>query len=300
MFWKRTLAEAGQHALSAVFAPFDAALSQVETYDLTFAGFGGHPVRGWFLVPKGVPAPMPAVVTYLGYGDGRGLPHDWLTWPAAGYATLIMDTRGQGGESDRAGATADPAGTGNPQTPGTMTRGILDPETYVYRRIFTDAARAVDVAAGHPAVDPARIVVYGGSQGGGIAQAVAFLRPNVRAALILAPFLTHFRRAVEITDTDPYGELVRFFRTQREAVEQAQNTLDYFDGINFAAHARIPARYSVALMDPVCPPSTVFAAFNHYAGPKEIRVWPFNGHESGGPLDQLDNLTYVRALMAGT
>jgi cephalosporin-C deacetylase len=34
-------------------------------------------------------------------------------------------------------------------------------------------------------------------------------------------------------------------------------------------------------MDEVCPPSTVFAAFNHYAGPKEIEVYPFNGHENG-------------------
>ena len=30
----------------------------------------------------------------------------------------------------------------------------------------------------------------------------------------------------------------------------------------------------------------MFAAYNHYAGPKEIRVWPFNGHEAG-TLDQV-------------
>ena len=48
----------------------------------------------------------------------------------------------------------------------------------------------------------------------------------------------------------------------------------------------MPALFSVGLMDIVCPPSTVFAAYNHYAGPKEIRVWPFNGHEAG-TLDQV-------------
>jgi cephalosporin-C deacetylase len=37
-------------------------------------------------------------------------------------------------------------------------------------------------------------------------------------------------------------------------------------------------------MDTVCPPSTVFAAYNNYAGPKEISVYPFNDHE-GGQLD---------------
>ncbi len=36
-------------------------------------------------------------------------------------------------------------------------------------------------------------------------------------------------------------------------------------------------------MDDVCPPSTVFAAHNWYGGPREIDVYPFNGHEGGGP-----------------
>jgi cephalosporin-C deacetylase len=34
-------------------------------------------------------------------------------------------------------------------------------------------------------------------------------------------------------------------------------------------------------MDHTCPPSTVFAAYNHYAGPKAIEVYPFNDHEAG-------------------
>ena len=44
---------------------------------------------------------------------------------------------------------------------------------------------------------------------------------------------------------------------------------------------------SVGLHDPVCPPSTVFAAYNHYAGPKRLQLWPFNRHESG-EIDQFD------------
>jgi cephalosporin-C deacetylase len=34
-------------------------------------------------------------------------------------------------------------------------------------------------------------------------------------------------------------------------------------------------------MDGTCPPSTVFAAYNHYAGPKDITVYPFSDHEGG-------------------
>ena len=52
--------------------------------------------------------------------------------------------------------------------------------------------------------------------------------------------------------------------------------------LNFAARATAPALYSVALMDDVRPPETVYASYNHYLGPKDISVYPYNGHEGGG------------------
>ena len=35
--------------------------------------------------------------------------------------------------------------------------------------------------------------------------------------------------------------------------------------------------FSVGLADLITPPSTVFAAFNHYAGEKQIEIYEFNG-----------------------
>ena len=43
-------------------------------------------------------------------------------------------------------------------------------------------------------------------------------------------------------------------------------TLSYFDGVSFARRAAAPALFSVGLMDMVCPPSTVYAAFNASRG----------------------------------
>uniref|UniRef100_UPI0039895535 acetylxylan esterase n=1 Tax=Conyzicola sp. TaxID=1969404 RepID=UPI0039895535 len=39
--------------------------------------------------------------------------------------------------------------------------------------------------------------------------------------------------------------------------------------------------------DATCPPSTVFGAYNAYAGPKQMSVWEFNGHEGGDTEDLL-------------
>lgn len=47
---------------------------------------------------------------------------------------------------------------------------------------------------------------------------------------------------------------------------------------------------------PVCPPSTVFAAYNHWSGPKDIRVWPWNRHEGGGYFQDLEQLRFLRTL----
>ncbi|MBB5078658.1 acetylxylan esterase [Nonomuraea endophytica] len=296
-FWARTLREARAFPADPVYTPYDLPLTGVEVFDVQFSGWGGDRINGWFIVPRGADGPLPCVMHYIGYSGGRGFPHDHLLWPNAGYAVFVVETRGQGGASvGSPGATPDPRGGASAQAPGMMTRGILDPDDYYYRRVFTDAVRAVDVAIDHPLVDGARVVASGGSQGGGIAQAVTGLRDDVAGALIDVPFLTHFRRALEITGRDPYQEVVRYLASLRGNADQVFRTLSYFDGLNFAARGNAPVLYSVALMDDVCPPSTVFAAYNHWQGSKEITVWPWNQHEGGGGFQREEQVRYLSKL----
>jgi cephalosporin-C deacetylase len=272
-FWQRTLAEARQQPLEARFTPADSGLRLMEVFDVTFNGYGGQPVKAWLYLPRQRGEALPCVVEYIGYGGGRGLPIEWLLWSSAGYAHLVMDTRGQG-SSWRSGDTPDlePDGS-NPQSPGFMTRGILNPDTYYYRRVFTDAVRAIEAARAAPGVDGERIAVTGGSQGGGITLAVSGLVPDLAAAMPDVPFLCQYRRAMDLTDANPYQEIVKFCSIHRDKIETVFNTLSYFDGLNFAARARCPALFSTGLMDEICPPSTVFAAYNHYAGAdKHIKV----------------------------
>ena len=239
---------------------------------------------------------MPCIVEYIGYGGGRGLPIDWLLWSNAGYAHFVMDTRGQGSEW-RTGDTPDPEPDGaNPHVPGFMTRGILHPETYYYRRVFTDAVRAVEAVHSRPAIDAKRVVATGGSQGGGISLAVAGLVPDLSATMPDVPFLCHYRHATEIIDTHPYNEIAQFCQRHRDKIDTVFNTLAYFDGVNFAARAQCPAFFSVGLMDEICPPSTVFAAYNHYAGPKQIKVWPYNHHEGGESFQSVEKMRFLQKL----
>ncbi|CAN5907514.1 hypothetical protein BH24DEI2_BH24DEI2_23330 [soil metagenome] len=86
-FWDDTLAEARAHPLNAIFEKVETRLKTVESYDVTFAGYGGQSIKGWLSLPVGhssTAGKLPCVVEYIGYGGGRGFPSDWLLYPSAG------------------------------------------------------------------------------------------------------------------------------------------------------------------------------------------------------------------------
>ena len=178
---------------------------------MTFNGYGGQPIKGWLQLPRQRAGRLPCVVEYIGYGGGRGFPTDWLLWASAGYAHLVMDTRGQGSAwrkatrptRERRRQPAVPR-LYDPRHPATR-------ETYFYRRVFTDAVRAVEAARSHPAIDrrahrrhrrqPGRRHLR--SPSAGWCRMCRSRMPDV-------PFLCHYRRATEIIDTLPYEEIANY------------------------------------------------------------------------------------------
>ncbi|GAA3635777.1 acetylxylan esterase [Microlunatus ginsengisoli] len=314
-FWQRTLAESRAHELELSAELVDNKLALIDTYDVGYSGFGGTSVRAWLHVPAGASGPLPTVVQYRGYSRGRGFPHSNTEFAQAGWATLVMDTRGQGWrEGGPAGSDDRSIDGGVSQSPGFMTGGILRPEDYYYRRVYVDALRLVECLAFLPQVDPSRVVLTGGSQGGGITIATAGLAvlPGAELAGVRllgaapdVPFLCHFRRAVELTDSHPYREIALYLAGWRDHADAAYRTLSYHDGVNLGRLASCPALFSVALMDLTCPPSTVYAAYNAWgeAAPgglpaKEIAVYPHNDHEGGEAYQYDRQLDWFGALFA--
>lgn len=295
-FWAGTLAK-NNHSLDASFQPSTSILTTIETLDVSFRGYLGDEIRGWLHLPANRPAGrLPCVVEYIGYGGGRGYPHQHVLWAAAGFAHFVMDTRGQG-SAWSTGHTPDP-NTGANAYPGFLTRGVLNRDEYYYRRLYVDAIRAVDAARSHPDVDPAKIAVAGVSQGGGLSVTVASLRNDVMAAIPEVPFLADMRRATELVDTAPYNELSHFLKVHRERIDEVFQTLSYFDVALLAQRATAPALFSVGMMDTICPPSTVFAAYNAYRGPKQIAEYAYNEHDGGGELHEISKVGWLRALVA--
>lgn len=247
-----------------------------EVYDAEFSGAGGDRIRAWYITPAHGDVHT-IMVTFIGYGGGRGAPAEHILLPALGYAVFVMDTRGQGGRWTF-GATGD-AGSGGPENSLVMTRGVTSPETYYYTRLITDAALAVDAAA-ELAGPTAQIAVGGASQGGGLALAAAALHGRrIAACQADVPFLCDIQRAITLAPHAPYTEIPEFLAHNTHLAGAVLDTLRYVDCALLARRVTAPTLMSVSLMDPICPPSTVFAAYNEIPAAKDIAVHPFSQHD---------------------
>ena len=135
----------------------------------------------------------------------------------------------------------------------------------------------------------------GGSQGGGITLAAAGLVPEVArwpCRMCLSCATTAAPPSWSIPCPTARSPIT--CKVHRDKVETVFHTLAYFDGMNFSARAKAPALFSVGLMDTICPPSTVYAAYNHYAGPKQINIYEYNNHEGGGTFQTEAKLKFLQ------
>jgi len=296
-FWRETLSSYVLDDPKPTLVAIESPITEVEIFDVTIPGYNQDPVKGWFLTPKNLTTSQPVVVIFEGYGGGRGNYNEWLFWANCGYPTLVMDTRGQGG-GHRRGDTPDGSYPRSSSTPGFMTMGIESKEDYYYRRVFSDAVAFVRAAKKLPHANPNRIVTTGGSQGGGIALAAASLAPEVFATMPDVPFLCHIHRAIELTDAYPYQEIVNYCRIHRTDSARALETLTYFDVMNLVTSAKAHALISLGMHDPICPPDTIFAMRNHYAGPVTTQIWEFNMHEGGASDQNLLQAKWLNELIA--
>lgn len=274
-FWDMTKKELAKTPVKYELQPYDYPSRGVKVFRLSYPGFMDANIDGWFAIPDG-PGKYPGIVLYHGYNwAADGDIHETVDLALHGYAVLHMLVRGQQGKS------VDNVVTSHGNTSGWMSKGILSKDEYYYRAVYMDSVRAVEILASMSDVDTDRIGVIGGSQGGALTLAAAALSDIPAAAAATYPYLCHFNRAIDITPAMPYLELNEFFRrySDPEVEVQAKRTLTYFDIMNLAPMIKCPVLVASGLVDNITPPSTIFAAYNHMACPKEIAVYRYHGHE---------------------
>lgn len=242
---------------------------------LSYTGFADEPIHCWFIQPN--TCADATVVKFLGYGVGRSTPLPHLIQPVAGYSTLVVETRGQGGGPDV--DTADSWPTTGAAVPGYLTRGISEPHHYYYFRAYLDAALAVQLVAAELGSRSDSIVTIGHSQGAALALAAAALQPELVAQCYAdTPFLCDIAHSAAVAADQPYAELSAFLGKHPDRADQALNTLSYFDLAHLSASVLAHTSISLGLMDACCPPRGIYATYNQIPGRKRLRVRPFGDH----------------------
>ena len=271
-FWDTTTAAAMKQPLNGELIPYTLPAGTVEFYAVRFDGFEGGRIAGWYARPKS-DGRFPALCIYHGYSGRAHRPLELLPYAAQGICVLSMDTRGQNGQSQ------DTATYPEGHQIGWMTQGIRNPKTYYYRYVYADALRALELLAHREEVDADRIAITGLSQGGGISLAVAALSKRPILCLPDIPFLCDYRRAITIAQAGPYPEIPGFLKSFPNLYETIVQTLSYHDCLNLAPWIQCRTVVSNCLWDEICPPSTIFAVYNHITAEKSIEVYPFHKHE---------------------
>ncbi len=273
--------------------------ANIEAFDLWFTGVGGARIYAKYLRPKTAggatannttPGPaknLPAVLQFHGYSGNSGEWLDKFGWPAEGFCYAAMDCRGQGGRSEDSGAVKGTTLRGH------IVRGLDDPDPrkLAFRQIFLDTVQLARVVMSFAEVDADRVGCFGISQGGALSLACAALEPRIRRTAPVYPFLCDYQRVWEMDlAKDAYEELRYFFRSfdpRHERETEIFTKLGYIDVQHLAPRIQAEVLLFTSLMDPICPPSSQFAAYNKITSPKNTVVYPDFAHEPlPGQLDR--------------
>lgn len=277
-FWDRSLEEMNAVDPMPTYTPHDFVSKIADCYDLYFKSTKGATIYARFARPKNAEGRLPAILHFHGLGANCESWRTIIAYVSQGFCVASMDVRGQGGLSEDVGGFQGPT-FANP-----FIRGVEgEPENMLYRDIYLDTAMLYRVVTMRNDVDPARVGVYGGSQGGGLALACAALVPEIRLCAPDFPYLSDYRRVWNMDLANGAYDAIKYYFRQRDPRHEREDEffykLGYIDIQNLAHRIRAKVHMSTGLMDTTCPPSTQFAAFNKITSEKEVVIYPDFGHE---------------------
>ena len=149
-----------------------------------------------------------------------------------------------------------------------------DRNNYYYKRVYLGCVRALDFIESLDKYNGSTLGVTGGSQGGALSIITAALDERV-------DFLAAFYPA--LADLTGYlhgraGGWPHLFRDEFTNKPEKVETSRYYDVVNFARLVNIPGWYSWGYNDNVCPPTSMYAAYNVINAEKELHVFQETQH----------------------
>jgi cephalosporin-C deacetylase-like acetyl esterase len=160
---------------------------------------------------------------------------------------------------------------------GYWNYNLDDRDRYYYKRVYLGCVRANDFIVSLPQYDGKNLGVTGGSQGGALSIITAALDPRVKYWAAFYPALSDLTGYLK----GRAGGWPHLFDKNNLAFNNTKekiNTAGYYDVVNFARQLKVPGIYSMGFNDEVCPPTSMYAAYNVITAPKELFLALETGH----------------------
>lgn len=276
-FWRGTVAEAESATLDYALGPpvsvEPAGTGQtnpgtitteheIRTFD--FRGIGGERLNGWIATPD--EALSPGFLWIAPYGRESAMPNQYGTRP--GFVSLSFNFFGRPSFLEEVYKPAN----------GYLADGVLDPETWIFRRMFQNAVIAGRVLADLPQTDASRLASMGMSQGGGMSVWLGAQVDWIKAVCADMPFLGGMHEAlVKNVYRYPLKELVDFMERSGDR-DRVLRTISFFDTVNQASRCVKPTLVSVGLKDPAVKPVQARSVFEALPGEKRLIDYDW-GHD---------------------
>ena len=160
---------------------------------------------------------------------------------------------------------------------GYQNVNLDDRDRYYYKRVYLGCVRANDFLVNFPQFDGTNLAVTGGSQGGALSIITAALDPRVKSLGAFYPALsdlTGYLKGRAGGWPHLFDKNNLSFNNKKEKIETSQ----YYDVVNFARLLKVPGMYSWGFNDEVCPPTSMYAAYNVITAPKSLYLSLETGH----------------------
>ncbi len=246
-----------------------------ECFDVNINSIDDTPCIGYVVKPKGAePKSLPIVIYAHGAGvaktGSRSNIRTALSYAKRGGGAIALDLNALGMKNDQPQSYYDSLDRGPLYR--YSSRPIESHETFMFRTMFLRMVRALDYLTQDPSWDGERVLLYGSSQGGAQAAALAGLDPRVGAAVIVVPAMM-----------DMGGELAGhnrawLFTMGKQNSKEALEIAPYYDTSNLIQNFKGRLWVECGLIDKTCPAANVFSGYNKATCEKQIYTYPYRPH----------------------
>jgi cephalosporin-C deacetylase-like acetyl esterase len=270
-FWRSGKEELGKVPVDArrTLLP-ELSTAAVSVYQVSLQNVGRARVYGMLAEPN-APGKYPAILVVPGAGVHKIGP--MMELAERGAITLAIGIHGIPLTLDPGVYTA----LGSGALSGYPVYNLDSRNRYYYRRVYLGCVRANDYLTSLPNWNGRDLGVTGGSQGGALSIVTAGLDPRVKALAAYYPALSDMAGYVE-GRAGGWPHMFRASGAGSHRTKEKLETASYYDVVNFARRVTAPGIYSWGYNDAVCPPTTMYAAYNVIRAPKQLVLALETGH----------------------